>query len=251
MKKLIYLLILLIIIIFPLSYILNSSSTKVSGVNIEISEIINNIEKGQVVGEEILSNDLSSILILVNKEKSLPDDYIPDNMIIPDIPFVMEDKSKMKMRNEAASALEKLFSEAESDNIHLVGISAYRSYSRQKKIYENNVKEKGREKANEFSAQPGHSEHQTGLVIDISASSVDYKLSQEFGQTKEGKWLAENAASYGFIIRYPKDKEEITGYKYEPWHIRYVGKEHAQIIAENNLTLEEYLDTFKDILINL
>ncbi|EAO56830.1 D-alanyl-D-alanine metallocarboxypeptidase [Bacillus thuringiensis serovar israelensis ATCC 35646] len=90
-----------------------------------------------------------------------------------------------------------------------------------------------------FSAKPGHSEHQTGLVMDVSAKSFDNKLEQEFEQTKEGKWLAKNAHKTGFIIRYPKGKEDVTGYEYEPWHIRYVG-DIATNLFEKGLTLEEY-----------
>ena len=99
---------------------------------------------------------------------------------------------------------------------------------------------KGADYTNRYSAKPGYSEHQTGLSIDVSASSIGNRLSESFGSTDEGIWLAAHAHEYGFIIRYPKDKASITGYAYEPWHIRYVGIELATYLYENNLTLEEY-----------
>ena len=92
-----------------------------------------------------------------------------------------------------------------------------------KKLYANNVKRKGQEHTDRFSAKPGHSEHQTGLTMDVSSKSANNELELTFANTKEGKWLKENAHRAGFIIRYPKGKESITGYAYEPWHIRYVG----------------------------
>ncbi|MFW5976645.1 MAG: M15 family metallopeptidase [Bacillota bacterium] len=200
---------------------------------------------------EIIFNTLSSNLILVNKENNLPENYIPEDMVIPDIPFYTDDLSRMRMKKESAEALENLFEKAKKDNIDLAGLSAYRSYSRQKSIFQNKVQNRGWESASKFSAQPGHSEHQTGLAIDITSPSVNYQLSQNFGQTREGKWLADNAAQSGFIIRYPEGKEKITKYEYEPWHLRYVGKDHAQTITEYDLTLEEYLnDIKKGILLN-
>ena len=108
------------------------------------------------------------------------------------------------------------------------------------KSHTDNVKRQGLEHTTKYSATPGFSEHQTGLAIDVSADSVNNRLDESFGDSTEGKWLAENAHLYGFIIRYPKDKTKITGYSYEPWHIRYVGKPLAKYIYENNLCLEEY-----------
>lgn len=97
------------------------------------------------------------------------------------------------------------------------------------------------EAANQFSARAGESEHQTGLAMDISSKSVNFSLTQSFAQTREGKWLEENASEFGFIIRYPEGKEHITGYQFEPWHLRYVGKNPSLEIASRNITLEGYL----------
>lgn len=145
------------------------------------------------------------------------------------------------MRAEAARALEELFRQAAAEGIELAGVSGYRSYQRQEAIFNYRARERGEEVANRTSARPGQSEHQTGLAMDVSSASVGYALIEDFGNTKEGLWLAENAPRFGFIIRYPKGKEHLTGYSYEPWHIRYVGVEAAQEIAARGLILEEYL----------
>ena len=121
------------------------------------------------------------------------------------------------------------------DGVKLKIISGFRSYGYQEEIYNIYVKEFGEAKTNTFSAKPGHSEHQTGLAIDICEDS------DKFIGTKEDIWLQQNAHKFGFIIRYPKGKEYITGYKYEPWHLRYLGTKHSKIIYDKNITLEEYL----------
>jgi len=144
------------------------------------------------------------------------------------------------LRVEAADAIEKMFKAAEKKKVILYAVSGYRSYTRQKQIYDRNVATRGKAATDKVSAMPGSSEHQTGLTMDISANSVGCQLSQYFGSTKEGKWVAKNAHNYGYIIRYPEGKSKITGYHYEPWHIRYVGKTLATYLYKNNLTLEEF-----------
>lgn len=177
---------------------------------------------------------------VVNKNVALTKDYVPKNLVIPNVKFSFSGKHEKKyMEKEAAGALEKLFAGAAKDKHTLVAISGYRSYTRQSQIFNQNIKQYGEKEANRSSARPGQSEHQTGLAMDISAASVGYNLTSRFGTTKEGKWLAAHAHEYGFIIRYPKDKEKITGYVYEPWHVRYVGKELATHLYENKITLEE------------
>lgn len=181
--------------------------------------------------------------VLVNKAQSLPADYVPLDLRAVDIPFSFEgDSSKRLMSSDAAEALEELFAQARAEGIELVGVSGYRSYERQAAIFAANVRRYGSEEmANRVSARPGESEHQTGLAMDISSPSVQNQLVEELGETAAGRWLATNAADFGFIIRYPEGKEGITGYQYEPWHLRFVGKTHALRIVGQNLTLEEYL----------
>jgi len=183
----------------------------------------------------------TSLLALVNKKNALNHTYVPPDLVVPNIPFSFEGfDPKKQLRAVAANALEQLFAKARQDNISLAGVSGYRSYERQAELFHENWL-KSPAAANQFSARPGESEHQTGLAIDVSSSSVDYELEQSFGDTLQGRWLSLNAPSFGFIIRYPQGKESVTGYAYEPWHIRYVGRSAARQIADDRITLEEYL----------
>ncbi len=195
-----------------------------------------------LVQGELGETEASDELTLVNKEHPLPPEYVPSDLVVPNVPFSFaEDHPKKQMRQEAAEALENLFAAAAKDGIHLVAVSGFRSYERQEAIFQRNASQMGEAEANRVSARPGESEHQTGLAMDVSAASVDYRLTEEFGSTEEGRWLQNNAARFGFIIRYPKEKEHVTGYQYEPWHLRYVGSSAAQTIANKALTLEEFL----------
>ncbi|MDA1475357.1 M15 family metallopeptidase [Bacillus changyiensis] len=190
----------------------------------------------------------NNILALVNKKYALPGDYKPSDLTVPDVAFSFtEDIDKRYIRKEAANALEEMFKAAKEQEISLVAVSGYRSYDRQKTVYQNEVRQKGEEKAKEAVAFPGQSEHQTGLAMDISSQSAGYTLSQEFGKTKAGKWVQDHAYQYGFVIRYPKNKEKVTQYKYEPWHLRYVGKKAAKVMKKHDLTLEEYFKQVKKI----
>ncbi|BCJ92509.1 hypothetical protein acsn021_00780 [Anaerocolumna cellulosilytica] len=201
--------------------------------------------------EEVITNhdnlvpdtDPYSITVLVNKELPLPSDYIPEDLVIPNVEFSFDYTSeKNYMRQEAADALEELFQGAVADGIELNAVSAYRSYDRQYEIFTNNVKKQGLVHTSQYSAVPGYSEHQTGLSIDVSADVVANRLDSSFADTAEGKWLRENAYIYGYIIRYPEEKTTLTGFSYEPWHIRYVGKPLALYLYNNNLCLEEYFN---------
>ena len=188
-----------------------------------------------------LDTDPTSITVLVNHEYSLPEDYVPDDMVSANVKFICSEKEdKRLMRKEAAEALEAMFEAAKEDNMILCAISGYRSYERQNRLYLNNIRVNGETYANRYSAPPGQSEHQTGLAMDISSASNGYSLDYELADKPEGKWLLENCSEYGFICRYPRDKEEITGYAYEPWHFRYVGKRLAEYLTMNELTLDEY-----------
>jgi D-alanyl-D-alanine carboxypeptidase len=185
----------------------------------------------------------ASITVLVNKNFALPKNYEPEDLVYPDVPFIFKEKvDKRKMRSVAAKAWEMLFAGAGKDDIQLAGASAYRSYATQKLLFNRYVKQDGFEKARTYSALPGTSEHETGLAIDVSG--IDGKCAAEdcFAGTKEAKWLSEHAAEYGFIVRYPAGKDAITGYKYEPWHLRYVGIDIATEITESGSTLENYLN---------
>lgn len=157
-------------------------------------------------------------VLLVNKKIPLPKEFNPGlNKRMMKMYYKMEEKAKC-------------------EGINLRIVSGFRSYTYQEKIYNEYVEKVGVKKADTFSARPGHSEHQSGLALDICEDT------DNFIDTKEAKWLDKNAHKWGFIIRYPKGKEAITGYKYEPWHIRFVGRYHARKIWNRHITLEEYLN---------
>ncbi|MCI8408551.1 MAG: M15 family metallopeptidase [Lachnospiraceae bacterium] len=181
-----------------------------------------------------------SLQILVNKTHPLPADYIPLDLTLTNVPFEEKEYSEKKLlRTTAAAALENLFSHASHLGYSFTAISGYRSYQRQQEIFSTHVEKYGLEYASQVSAKPGCSEHQTGLAMDISLPSLSYQLLPEFGDTKEGLWLAKNACHFGFILRYPVDKVHITGYTYEPWHFRYVGIPLAIHLTKYHLTMEE------------
>lgn len=156
-------------------------------------------------------------VLIANKSYSLPADYAPG------------------LDSTTESQFNALSVAAAQEGLNIYLSSGYRSYDYQKKIYNNYSSLYGADTADTFSARPGHSEHQTGLAIDVN--SID----DSFAGTPEAVWLENHAHEYGFIIRYPKGKESITGYKYEPWHIRYLGKDTATAVYNSGLTLEEYL----------
>ena len=178
-----------------------------------------------------------NILVLVNKNNKLDNNYKPKDLEIINIKYSNKDKY---LRKEAKEAFEQLSEDASKLNLSIIAVSTFRSYSYQKNLYSEYVNKKGKKYADLCSARPGHSEHQTGLSLDVMGSNKDYN---KFDESKEFNWMINNAYKYGFILRYPKDKEHITGFKYEPWHYRYVGKEIAKIIHDKNITLEEYKKT--------
>ncbi|WP_083613445.1 D-alanyl-D-alanine carboxypeptidase family protein [Paenibacillus sp. P46E] len=192
---------------------------------------------------ELTAAEPESLEAIINKQYKLPDGYKPADLVYPDVPFIFSEKiEKRMMRKAAATALERMFAGAKKDGVHLAGVSGYRSEATQTRLFNNYVAKDGEEKARTYSAVPGHSEHQTGLAIDLSGTTGKCAAESCFAGTEEANWLAAHAAEYGFIIRYPEGKQAITGYMYEPWHVRYVGKDIATSIAERGITLEEYFD---------
>lgn len=144
---------------------------------------------------------------------------------------------------EAKKPMDQMVLAAKDAGFSIVAFSSFRSYEYQQGLYDRYVARDGQEKADRYSARPGHSEHQTGLAFDVGeVGREDLWLTSKFGETAAGKWLAENAHQYGFILRYPKGKEAITGFMYESWHFRYLGVELATKVHASGLTLEEYLN---------
>lgn len=199
-------------------------------------------------GKNTIQNP-TNVLALVNKYNYLPSTYSPHDLVRPNVEFSFTDLKleKAYMRKEASKALEQMFRNAKSSGIELCAVSGYRAYSRQKNLFDAEVNHVGEVKAEQAVAIPGTSEHQTGLAMDITGKSTGLHLTAGFANTKEGKWLAQNAHRFGFILRYPKGKEGITHYEYEPWHFRYVGVKAATAIYKNNWTLEEYFKEVKKI----
>ncbi len=178
-------------------------------------------------------------LMLVNKYNYVTKDFkVPTLVSVPEFA-----KKGMMLDKDTKDAFIKMARDAKDKGLNLRAISTYRTYDYQANLYSNYAKSDGVNNADTYSARPGFSEHHTGLAIDIDNIT---KVYTDFIDTKEFKWMMENAHKYGFILRYPSDKENITGYIYEPWHYRYVGVKVATYIKEHNLSFEEYYYEFLD-----
>lgn len=191
---------------------------------------------------QLREDEANGLFFLVNKEHHVDKEYVPDDL--EPIKYYAADRNKYTrfMRAEAAEHFHELVEAAAAEGIDIVMTTAYRSYEFQEVLWNNYVAQKGEEEANKTSARPGESEHQTGLAVDLSTSEIDYRNSSDFADTAAGRWVAENAHKFGFILRFPEGKSDITGYSYEAWHLRYVGMTAAADIYEQDLTLEEYLE---------
>lgn len=179
---------------------------------------------------------LGGNLYLVNQTYRLTEHYRPPDLVRP---AVRGAGSSILMREEAAKSLETMFAAAKEEGYQLVAISGFRSYETQRVIYQRKIRTVGAAKAALLVAQPGSSEHQLGLAMDLGRKA-SANLNQAFGRSKEGQWVAQNAHRFGFIVRYKAEWTEVTGYADEPWHIRYVGMAHAEEIVRRNIPLEEY-----------
>lgn len=181
------------------------------------------------------------LLILANKDNPLPSDYAPDLAYL--------EGGSYQMQSEAAAAFDQMKNAANATGLHLMACSTYRSVERQTELFNAEIQKwmgqgmdeaAAREQAATVVMVPGCSEHNTGLAVDVG-SITNQRVEEDFENEPEFAWLQEHAAEYGFILRYPADKVEVTGVTYEPWHYRYVGVENAQKIKESGLCLEEYL----------
>ena len=191
--------------------------------------------------------DLGGSLFLVNRTYTIPSSYEPEDLTKPNVRRASE---SVLLRESAARALENMFAAAEEEaGLCLVALSGYRSYSTQAAIHTRKVNSVGKKAALRVSAPAGASEHQLGLAMDI-CTAYDSSLTERFFSTPEGKWVEENCSRFGFIIRYRAEWEEITGYAYEPWHVRYVGEEHARLITQMNIPLETYILALRDESLN-
>ena len=184
--------------------------------------------------------DPLSVAVLVDKEHGLPAGWVPPDLVAADVPFNFAgDDPKRQLRTEAAGALEALFADASADGVPLRAVSGYRSESSQADLYGLAVQQHGRAAADRTNARPGHSEHQTGLAMDVTGADGRCPAEDCFAGTPAARWLAAHAHQRGFVVRYPKGKQAVTGYAYEPWHLRYVGSEVAAELTRRHLTLDE------------
>lgn len=236
MKKNIIIIILILVMIVSLAgglpkYVRDTISRKLN-IKTKFSDTIN-------ANQNDNSKRNEGNLILVNKNNGVSENYKPADLTRVNVKFYKTATAEEKtMRKEAAQALEELFNGAENEGVELYGLNGYRSYQTQKTLFDEDCEKWGTRYAEQCAAKPGYSEHQTGLAMDITNRTY----STNFQTTKEGKWLAKNCYKYGFILRYPQGKENITGYSYEPWHVRYVGKTVAKQIFLKNIVLEQYLN---------
>lgn len=183
------------------------------------------------------ANNLNTTYILVNKYYYLDENYVPENLEEISKQYAL---SNMKLVKEAKEAFEEMAKAVKKEGLNIVAMSTYRDYTYQTNLYDKYVKQDGKEAADTYSGRPGYSEHQTGLAVDVFNNKESYI---NFHTTEEFIWMQEHAKEYGFILRFPQNKEEETGYQYESWHYRYVGLQIATYISENNITLEEYYAT--------
>lgn len=178
-------------------------------------------------------SDPDAITVLVNKSHALPADYVPKDLVaIPSFP-------SLQIKADAVDDFEKLLAAAKLDNVYIIPYSTYRSYDYQNRLYNKYLGTDPQEVVDTYSARPGHSEHQTGLALDVRSSTHWDNLTDA-----DYEWMLNNSYKYGFIIRYPKNNSTITGYQEEPWHIRYIGVEHATKVHELGITYDEYYDLY-------
>ena len=195
------------------------------------------IEKKRIINDELLT--------LVNYKNKVPDDWQVDLVSLND---------QQSVDQRAYQALQEMLDDAKKEGLNIIVCSSYRTYDKQKQLFVNKVSEylkkgysynEAQDKASMWVAKPNTSEHQLGLAVDL-VSRDNQRLDKSQEKTEEQRWLIENCQRYGFILRYPSDKSNLTGVNYEPWHYRYVGTEHAKKITRQGICLEEYLDNLKN-----
>lgn len=210
----------------------------------EVEEVITLVNTKAYIPfySEIKETDINKKnLMLVNKFNKLPDKFIPKDLVKVSLQYAYDNNQLTKEANDAY--FQMCQNGKSNNNLTLIATSSYRSYESQDNIYKTYKSKQSEKVADTFCARPGHSEHQTGLTVDILSSKSNM---DNFHETKEYEYLKDNSYKYGFILRYPEKKEYITGYKFEPWHYRYVGKEVAEYIYKNNITFDEYYAYYLD-----
>lgn len=226
---------------FKMEYLDRYIDYKSKNEDLEDEQIVLNVNMG--IDKPYYTNTsetkyLNTTYILVNKYNFLSSDYVPKNLVSISNKYSI---GGMKLVEEARDAFEDMASDALKEKMHIIAMSSYRSYNYQVDLYNKYAKQDGKDAADTYSARAGFSEHQSGLCLDVYDGEIPYT---SFEKTNEFKWMQKNAYKYGFILRFPKDKVDETGYRYESWHYRYVGKEIAKYIYDNNISFEEYYARF-------
>ena len=213
---------------------------------LDLSTIVRNINihlDNKFYEVEFNTDTSKDTSMLVNKYYLLGNDYEPNDLVTISQTYSWGDKGSQRTRKVTYDAFLEMWNSAkEEQGYYLMVSSSYRSYNEQEIVYNNYKDKKGQKYADGIAARPGSSEHQTGLTLDIFSKSNSNK--NTFKDTETAKWLADNCYRFGFILRYPEDLVKVTGYNYESWHFRYVGKEIAKYIHENNISFEEYYAYF-------
>ena len=207
--------------------------------NIRIEESV--LGSKAPLSKTIVTDKGDDLLVLVNKKIQLPATYVPSDLV--SLVGSVSAVSGASLRKEAALALIDLINSAKASGMNLTIVSAYRSYAQQVAVFNGWASSAGLKSAESFSAKPGHSQHQLGTTVDFGVEGKSY-FNDSFGQTAEGLWLFQNAATFGYVLSYPKGKESVTGYSYEPWHYRYIGIANAQKMDSLGLILEDFLQRF-------
>lgn len=248
-----YTITLLVIVVFVLGlllalFVIKNRATDTPSEAVIVTESSTNKTNTTTEGTDTFNKSLysltdpTSIWVIVNKQNGIPISYVP-SLTVPDVKLRLGSaEQQMQISTAITPAVKEMFVAAQKDGITLVFGSGYRSAALQRQFYESYKAKDGQQAADTYSARPGYSEHQTGLAFDLTSQGGTCHLQICWEDTPEGKWVAANAYKYGFILRYQKGKEAITGYQYEPWHFRYVGKELASEIKKSGQTLEEFFN---------
>lgn len=191
-----------------------------------------------------IAKDGDDLTVVVDKQHRLLQSYVPSDLVSP-AQYGITVYGNVQLRKVLIDDLQQMYKDIEADGFDLMISSGYRSYSTQVTTYNYwlNYNQGSVEAADAISARPGHSEHQLGTTMDFVNSETNYQLTKDFGSTKAGRWLAANAYKYGFALSYPQGETEVTGYTYEPWHWRYIGREHALEWNQSGLTLVQFLES--------
>lgn len=206
-----------------------------------IIEVVNTNTNKEYYTNPVKTDISKKELMLVNKYNHLDNTYTPETLVTVPTTYAWGEYGSKKVTQDTYDAFLNLWNAGKEQNYYFMVSSAYRTYEHQEEVYNDYKKSRGEEYADKIAARPGFSEHQTGYSLDIFEKSTTQK---NFHTTESYNWLKNNAHKYGFILRYPEDKEDITGYSFESWHYRYVGKEVATYIYENGITFDEYYAYF-------